>query len=160
MINQMNKERREAYVEVVEILKHMDKRDVAKVPLELREFFERNASKEYKFNIDVSIPLEEHKLKENTINILAMLNLNYWCENEKHKQELLMKYKENELRYEQELRSKYNTDNLFNKERKIKVIYPLEKDNMPLKYEEIKWYKKVYNIIVKFTKRLFNKKYM
>ena len=77
---EISKERKEAYVEVLEILKYMDKKYVSKIPLELREFFERSASKEYVFSIDKSKTLEEHELKENTINILAMLNINYWCE--------------------------------------------------------------------------------
>lgn len=154
----MIKERREAYVEVLEILKHMDKKYVAKIPRDLREFFERNASKEYEFHIDLSIPLEEHKLKEITISILAMLNLNYWCETEEHKQELLKKYHENDLRYQEELRNKYNTDNLFKRERKIISFHQQEVTNaFPQEYKEIKWYQKIYDIVQMFIKRIFNK---
>lgn len=158
MINQTTKERREAYIEVLEILKHMDRKYVTKIPKDLIEFFERNSSKEYEFHIDTSIPLEEHKLKENTINILAMLNLNYWCESEEHKKELLKKYHENDLRHQEKLRNKYNTDNLFKRERKvITSIKENYENSIPLKYEEPKWYQKTYNIILKFIKRLFNK---
>ena len=154
----MIKERREAYVEVLEILKHMDKNYVAKIPRDLRKFFERNASKEYKFHIDLSIPLEQHELKEITISILAMLNLNYWCESEEHRQELLKKYHENDLKYQEELRQKYNTDNLFKRERK--VVSSLKQENInvfPQEYNEIKWYHKIYDIMQKFIKRIFNK---
>ena len=158
MINQMTKERREAYVEVLEILKYMDKRYVAKIPIELREFFERNASIEYEFHIDLSIPLEHHELKENTINILAMLNLNYWCESKEHRQELLKKYYENELKYQENLKNKYNTDNLFKKERKVVLSCKQENINaFPQEYKEIKWYNKIYNVMQKFIKRIFNK---
>ena len=157
MINQMTKERREAYVEVIEILKHMDKKYVGKIPLELREFFERNASKEYKFTIDTSIPLEQYKLKENTINILAMLNLNYWCESEAHKQELLKKYRDNDLKKEQELRDKYNTDNLFNNKKTTPVLPKETMNNFPQEYKQVKWYQKTYDIIVKLIKRIINK---
>lgn len=160
-MNQMVKERREAYVEVLEILKYMDKRDVAKIPLDLREFFERNASEEYEFLIDKSIPLEQHILKENTINILAMLNINYWCEDEKHKQELLRKYHENDIEKEEKLKSKYNTDNLFKKERKIISVSNQENaNNFPQQYEEQKWYvvlyETVYEFISKFIRRIFD----
>lgn len=160
MINQMTKKRREAYVEVLEILKHMDKREVAKVPLDLREFFERNASKEYKFYIDTSKPLEEQSLKENTINILAMLNINYWCKDEEHKQKLLKEYRKNDLKHQEELRNKYNVDNLFRRERKV-ISFSEEGNinsvNIPQKYEKTKWYQKTYNIIFKFIKSIFNK---
>lgn len=50
-----------------------------------------------------------------TIAILAMLNLNYWCEDEKEKQDLIQMYAENDRKREEELREKYNPDNLFKK---------------------------------------------
>lgn len=106
----MTKERKEAYVEVLEILSHMDRKYVEKVPLKLIDFFKNNASKEYKFTIDLSIPLEEYEFSQITLNILAMLNLNYWCESEEHKEELLNKYYNNELKHQEEIREKYNPD--------------------------------------------------
>lgn len=158
MNNQMMKECREAYVEVLEILKHMEKKYVAKIPLELREFFERNASEEYKFYIDKSIPLEEHKLKSNTINILAMINLNYWCESEEHKQELLRKYYENDIKHQEELKNKYNTDNLFKRERKTTYFNKkADTNSLPLEHKKAKWYKNVYEVIVNFIKRIIHK---
>ena len=117
----MTKDRREAYVEVLEILNHMEKQYVEKIPLKLREFFQENSSKEYKFHINLTIPLEENKLKENTLSILAMLNLNYWCENEEHKKELISKYNENEQKYQEKLRQKYNPDNLFKDKTQIPI---------------------------------------
>ena len=150
------KERREAYVEVLEILKHMDKKYVSKIPLDLREFFERNASKEYEFNINNNIHFEEQELKDTTINILAMLNINYWCENEAHKQELLKRYHNNDLKKEEELRSKYSTDNLFKRENKLKSAARKEYiNNMPLQHKENKWYKKIYNKILVFIEKIF-----
>ncbi len=44
MAIQMTSERMEAYVEVIEILKHMDKKYVEKIPKKLRNFFEKNCS--------------------------------------------------------------------------------------------------------------------
>lgn len=158
MINQITKERSESYTEVLEILNNMEFKYIEKIPLELREFFKKNASKEYKFHIDSSIPLEEYKLKDNTINILAMLNLNYWCESEEHKQELLKKYYKNDIKKQEELDNKYNLDDLFKRNNK-KIIVNKQEDtnNLPLQYEEVKWYKKVYDSIIKFIKGIFNK---
>lgn len=157
MLNQSIRERKEAYVEVLEVLRQMDKKYVAKIPLELREFYERNASKEYEFHIDSSIPLEEYRLKEITINILAILNLNYWCESEEHKQELLKKYHENDIKREEELSNKYNVDNLFKrKEKDIIREIKEEKDVLPQRYKELKWYQKTYNVILKFIKKIFS----
>ena len=130
---QMTKERREAYVEVLEILKHMEKQYVEKIPIKLRNFFQENASKEYNFHINLTIPLEENKFKDNTLSILAMLNLNYWCDDEEHKKELISQYRENEQRYQEELRQKYNPDNLFqNKKRTSIQPSQFVQDDFPL----------------------------
>ena len=154
----MTKERREAYVEVLEVLKHMDRKFVSKVPIDLREFFERNASREYKFHINRETPIKEYKLKKTTINILAMLNINYWCESEEHKQELLRKYYENDIKKQEELNNKYSVDNLFKKENKKREVQ-LENQisTVPVLFEENKWYKKIYTNILNFIKQIFNK---
>ena len=139
------RERKEAYVEVLEVLKHMEQKYVEKIPKKLIELLKNNASKEYKFSLDKNIPFEEQKLKNSTINILAMLNYNYWCEDEEHKRYLLNKYNENEIKYQKMLMEKYSRDNLFKKE--------TNNSNVPQKYEEVKWY----DNIVKFIKKLFNR---
>lgn len=148
----MKKDHKEAYVEVLEVLKHMDSKYVEKVPRKLREFFERNSSKEYQFHLDKTIPFEEQKLKDTTINILAMINYNYWCEDEEHKKYLLNKYNENEIRYQEELMEKYSRDNLFKRESTVSSNQQ-NISNVPQKYEESKWY----HSILKFIKKLFNK---
>lgn len=115
MALQMTSERMEAYVEVIEILKHMDQKYVEKIPQKLKDFFEKNCSKDYVFNLNIDKPLIEQNLKTKTLAILGMLNVNYWCESEELKQKLLEKYYEEEMLYQQELREKYNPDNIFKK---------------------------------------------
>ena len=143
---EMKQERKQAYVEVLEVLKHMEKKYVDKLPKNLIEFFKRNASKDYKFKLNNNIPFEEQNLKKSTISILAMLNYNYWCEDEEHKKNLLNKYNENEIKYQQKLMEKYSRDNLFKRDND-------NLNNMPQKYKEIKWYEK----ILSYFKNLFNK---
>lgn len=154
----MNKERREAYVELLEILKHMDKKYIAKIPKDLIELFEENASKDYQFHINPKIPIEYHVFKKSTINILAMLNINYWCESEKQKQELLRKYHENDIKKQEELNNKYSIDNLFKKENKKNSVESKEQTStIPVIYKENKWYKKIYTNILEFVKKIFNR---
>lgn len=143
----LKNERKEAYVEVLEILKHMDPKYVEKVPTKLRAFLKKNAAKEYKFKLDKNIPFEEQILKQSTISILAMINYNYWCEDEEHKKYLLNKYNENEIKYQKKLMEKYSKENLFKKDDNNYT------ENVPQKYEGIKWYQK----ILDYIKKLFNK---
>ena len=76
-----------AYAEVDEILPFMEDVYIDKIPKKLRELFKNERLEDYKPNIDPKIPLDEQKLQKKTFSILAMLNLNYWCEDEKEKQD-------------------------------------------------------------------------
>ena len=44
-----------------------------------------------------------------------MLNLNYWCNNNEEKARLISKYKQNEIKLENEKKIKYNPDKIFEK---------------------------------------------
>lgn len=104
-----------AYCEVDIILGQMEEKYVNKVPSELRKLFKEQKRKDYLPEIKANVPLAEQNLMRKTIAILAMLNLNYWCEDEKEKQDLIQMYAENDRKREDELREKYNPDNLFKK---------------------------------------------
>lgn len=117
METHMTINRKKSYVEVLEILKYIDKKYIDKIPQNLINFFEENKDTNYKFTYDHKLELTKQKLNDNTLALLAMLNLNYWCENEIHKEELLRKYKENEIIYQEELRKKYDPNDIFRKKK-------------------------------------------
>lgn len=48
-----------------------------------------------------------------------MLNLQYWCKAENEKERLKSVYAENERKYQDELREKYNPDNLFKNKQRV-----------------------------------------
>ena len=48
--------------------------------------------------------------------------MNYWCENEREKLELKQILKNNEERYQEELRNKYNPDNILKKYNEDKIV--------------------------------------
>lgn len=108
-----------AYAEVYTILSLMDEKYVNRIPNKLREMFKEGKSTDYKPNIDPKKSLNEQNLQRETLVILATLGLNYWCESEEEKQELIKAYSENEKKNEAEIREKYNPDNLFKKREEI-----------------------------------------
>ena len=55
-----------AYSEVLEILKHVSKEELEKIPIKMLKTFKLNASKDHAFNYDPSKTLEE---KEETKTI-------------------------------------------------------------------------------------------
>ena len=101
-----------AYAEVDAILNVLEDEYVNKVPEKVRKFFADEKIKDYEPVIDIDIPLTEQNLKRETMVLLAILNLNYWCESENEKQEFLNELSKNEDE-RKKLEEKYNPDNLF-----------------------------------------------
>ena len=109
---------RKAYSEVSKILELLGAEYINKIPNEIIENINKEKDNEYIVNINPDIPLEEQNLLQDTISILAMLKLDYWCENEDEKKELLNILNKNEEEYQKEMREKYNPDDLFKNRRK------------------------------------------
>lgn len=142
-----------AYAEVDEILSFMEDVYIDKIPKKLRELFKNEKIKDYNPNIDPKIPLDEQNLQKKTFSILAMLNLNYWCEDEKEKQELIAIYTENDRKKEEELKEKYNPDNLFKKKEKEEKIEETQENTALIEYKEEKFFKRLINKIMSFFRK-------
>lgn len=104
---------RQAYTEIDNFIELLDEHKKNKIPQKLREYFKKEKDKEYIKTIDLNQPIKEQNLKEETLALIAMLNLQYWCEDENEKQRLKTIYSENERKYQNELREKNKPDNLF-----------------------------------------------
>lgn len=143
-----------AYCEIDIILGQMEEEYVNKVPDELRKLFKEQKRKNYMPEIQVDVPLAEQNLMRKTIAILAMLNLNYWCEDEKEKQDLIQMYAENDRKRENELREKYNPDNLF-KKKDIEVGETTENTESKelIKYKEENFFKRILKKIFSIFKK-------
>ena len=114
-----------AYSEVYEILNLLEDEYKNRVPKKVIEFFERERDEKYNPIIEIDVPLDKQNLKRETMVLLAILNMNYWCDNADEKQEMLNSFNENEASKkikEKELAEKYNPDNLFKKNEIHEVI--------------------------------------
>lgn len=112
---------KEAYSEIDEFLKLLDEEDRNKVPEYLRMFFKDNKDPEYVKEIKKDIPIKQQNLKEETLALIALLNLKYWCDNEEERQRLIKIYSENEEKYNEILEKDKISDVIFktNKEQEI-----------------------------------------
>ena len=141
-----------AYSEIYEILNLMEDEDKEKVPQELRDFFEEERMKEYKPKIRTDIPLTEQNLRRETVVILTILIINYWCDSEEEKQSFIDELEKNE-KVKKELQEKYNPDNLFKNRKKTKEDVVMEQvENVEMiQYKEYlftklkKWFEKIFN---------------
>ena len=120
MINsQMTIQNKKSYNEILEIIKYIENNYYEKIPKDLIAFFEENKAENYTFIYDNNKNLKENKLLDETITLLAILNVNYFQENELHKKELLNLYKQNELNYHTILENSkidFNSDSIFKKQ--------------------------------------------
>ena len=66
-----------AYVEIIEIIKHLSKTEYKKIPKEIVQKFETEKSKEYKSNLRFDIPLDKQDLLYETKIILSILYKKY-----------------------------------------------------------------------------------
>ena len=104
---------RQAYSEVDEFLGLVTEEEKNQIPKKLRDFFREEKDLNYHKNINPNIPIKEQNLKEETLAIIALLMIQYWYKDESKKQKLLEVLDENERKYQEELREKYNPDNIF-----------------------------------------------
>ena len=143
-----------AYSEVDAILEKMDKANVEKIPIKLRKMFKEEKDVEYQNKIDIYNKVQKKELEPKTLTLLAMLYLNYWCENDEEENSLIKQYAENDRKSEEETREKYNPDNLFkNKEKNKEQIANNSTETSLIIVEKEKWYKKIFNFIKKFIKK-------
>lgn len=102
----------EGMTETLDILNHMDKKYIEKIPKDFMNFLEENKSIDYKPDLNHSLKIDEMDLKEETKDILSVIYMNYWC-NDNEKSEYINLLNKNEQAYQNEVNEKYNPDKLF-----------------------------------------------
>lgn len=110
MISQNTKE---AYSEIDDFLELLDEDTKEKVPEYLRKFFKDNKDKDYRKRIISDISIKDQNLKEETLALIAMLNLKYWCKDEEERQRLIKIYSDNEEKYNEFLDKEKISDVIF-----------------------------------------------
>jgi hypothetical protein len=123
----MNIETRQAYSEVNAFLQLIDSNMSNKIPKKLKNFFKREMDKKYQPILKKNIPLKEQNLRRKTIAIISSLYLQYWCTDMSKKEELLKTYKNNEIKYQEQLHEKYNPDTIFKVKNETNID---KKDNL------------------------------
>ena len=118
----MNIKTREIYSEVYQVLNLLGNEYIDKLPNSLLNMLKEKRNINYNPQYIEDIPLNKQNIKKETLAIIALLHLNYWCENEKERLELKQILKNNEEMYQQELRNKYNPENMFIKNKQEKIV--------------------------------------
>ena len=91
----INIQTRKAYSEILEVLKYIPKEYLSKTPKQIIEVFKREKLENYTVKINKEKPIDKNSLQKETLAIIAMLNLQYWCNNEELKKKLYEQYNKN-----------------------------------------------------------------
>ena len=149
MNNTVNQKSAIAYVEILEIIKNLEPELSKKIPNKIINFFEENKAKDYEYSLDKTKDFSEQVFTEETGGLLALLFLNYLGTEEENK-EVKNALISNENKYQEELREKYNPDEIFknknqdNETQETKALTVIEK---------LPWYKKIINSILSIFKK-------
>ena len=111
---------RQAYSEVDEFLGLISNENRNKIPKRLRQFFKEEKDINYIKKINPNVPIKNQELKEETLGIIALLNLQYWCNDENEKKRLKEVYAKNEKLYQEHLQAQFNPNEIFKKKEHIK----------------------------------------
>ena len=152
-----------AMAETLHYLKGINSKDINKIPQKFMDFLEENASKEYICDFDYTKPIKELELKEETKGLIGVICLNYWCDTEEKREKFVKKLNENEQKYQEELREKYNPNNLFKNinepERNQQDITADNKEETKVEELQMVKYKKesLFKRIIAKIKKFFSK---
>lgn len=138
--------------ETIAVLENTEISLLAKISNKLIEALQEKADElGRKVNLDYSKSFAEQTISEEARGILALIYRDYWCSPEE-KQRFNQLIEENEQKYQEELREKYNPDKIFETSNSVKTLNnPLTEEYSGsvslIKQEDIKWYQKIFNKI-------------
>ncbi|MBD8922352.1 hypothetical protein EGR52_02885 [bacterium] len=141
----MNVQTQEIYSEVYSILSLLGESYIKKLPVSLFNMIKEEKRQDYNPKYDSKINLEQQNMKRETLSMIALFHLNYWCNSDEEKNELKTLFKTNEEKHQAEIREKYNPDNLFKKRSTQQEEYVVTNEVAMVEYKE------------PFLKRIFNK---
>ncbi len=141
-----------ALYQISEILNYVEKDLINKIPENLINYINQNKSKDYDWKIDTNLPLEKQELLQKTKEILTVIYRDYMC-NASEREELDKTLNKNELKYQNELREKYNPDNLFKKREKKIYSEQVESEDTSMVVYKQSLFRKILNKIKLLLRR-------
>ena len=149
------KEMNKRLCEVEYILSKLEKSYQEKIPKEIWQFINENKDKTYIYNCDDNKKLIDNNIHIDTIAILTYINIQYLL-NEEQKKLINNKLLNDNSIFENNMREKYNPDNLFKNQKNEVLNYAnsdTTKEKAIIAYNEKSFLQKLFDKI----KNLFRK---
>lgn len=139
---------KEAFSEVYDIIYNIGIYN--EIPKSFIELIDSIRDKNYKVNIDYTQNLNKQELQEGTKVILSLIYRDYLCSQEE-RQVLIQKDKEELKEYENNLREKYNSDEIFKKQEELRNTENVSKELAITEYKD-----SIFKRLINKIKRFFN----
>ncbi len=140
------------YAEVFEILGHMKKEEVMRIPINVLEHIKQERSKTYNSRIDKNDLFNPNNIDQRSINLLTWLIMDYMG-TEEQRAEIVRIGKANDRKIEEAKKAKYSID-VFDKkeehEEKVIVDIPQEMNLVVVEKTD-----SILTQLIKFLKNLF-----
>ena len=107
-----------AYAEVLEVLEHMDKEYIARIPVKLLNFWKQNALKDYDYVYDENKDFKEQDISKKARVILAIVYRDCYASKEE-REGILKGLAEDRIRVEEEKREKYDPEKIFDNNKEL-----------------------------------------
>lgn len=147
----VTKELSEVAVEINSIFENMSIDLLNKIPQNFKEFFNKIASKDYKFEYDKTISLNEQKLLPKTKGILALIYRDYLCD-EIEKENYNKEYNRVLMLKEIEKQEKYNPNDIFKNRKNEKEDYS-NINLLPIEYKKMSLFRKIFEKLKSILKK-------
>ena len=129
----MNKKMQEVYSEVYAILEMLGEEYKTKLPPELYDSIKKTRLETYKPNYDRNIDLNKQKIRKESLSIIALIHLKYWCDSDAEKEKLIYILKDNEKIWQE----KYNFDKILqSRKQSLESNKTLDKELTVVKTED------------------------
>lgn len=148
----MEKTYEKSLTEVYKAIEYLEYEEYNKIPKKFLKHLYEKMDKDYYFEIAINENFINNEMSNEAQQILAVIYRDYLVTKEE-REELLKEESEEEKRIEQELREKYNPDNIFKKHKEKEESDDTNINTSMIKIEEIKWYKKFMNKILSLFKK-------
>lgn len=137
------------FSEVYVILNQLEEKSLKKIPEKIFNQIKENAKIDVDY-IDKNVPLEELNIMSETKEFLAIISYYYFCDEEERQKwdEVL---NENERKYQEKLKQKYNPEEIF----KVKQEYVNKEDEKSIELDLVEYKEKFIVKLINKIKQFF-----
>lgn len=140
--------------ETISILEYFNPEFLDKIPKHfLKDLQELAKDSKIVVNIDKNKKLENQPISEDSKDLIGLIYYSYIASDDE-KAEIERAWDENELKFQNELKKKYNVDNLFENRNKSNYNFDENKNNIEL----IEYKENIFQKVINKIKKLVNKK--